>query len=248
MSERPAEVAPRPLRRRLHEQRLELTARLAPGIAHDIRNPLAAIVFNAAALATSDALTDDDRASLSEIRMAAERLQHSLEGLLEFAGPGSRAVDELALRDVFERVECLLRGSLRAGRHTLELHVRPPGARVRADATLLGQILVNLVVNAGESSTAPVRVTLRARIDPPAPGTRRLARITVEDDGPGVPDEVRARLFEPGFTTKPGASGLGLALAREAALGCDGRLECVPAERGACFELSLPATGEVGEP
>jgi len=67
--------------------------------------------------------------------------------------------------------------------------------------------------------------------------------VVVSDNGPGIPPEHRARVFQPSFTTNAGSGGVGLFLARDAASGCGGRLELEDRPRGACFAVSLPAGG-----
>jgi len=105
-----------------------------------------------------------------------------------------------------------------------------------ADANKLRQAIHNLVLNAVQVGGAGTRVQLEVGAD----GGR--ARITVADDGPGVPVELATTLFEPFVTARPGGSGLGLAVARRVAERHGGALvlESIPGERGARFSIYLP--------
>jgi signal transduction histidine kinase len=100
-------------------------------------------------------------------------------------------------------------------------------------------ILVNLLVNAAESSKQPIHVLLEASREPalaPEPG---MVRISVTDDGPGVPEALRDSIFHPFFTTHADGSGLGLTTAREAARDMGGDLILEPSAQGARFVALL---------
>ena len=96
-----------------------------------------------------------------------------------------------------------------------------PSLRVRADRACLRQILRNLGLNAIEAGGAPVEVGWRR--------DGREAEVYLRDHGPGLAEEIRARVFEPFFTTKPRGTGLGLAIARDLAERLGGRLALEPA-------------------
>jgi two-component system, NtrC family, sensor kinase len=109
------------------------------------------------------------------------------------------------------------------------------GASAPGHREKLRQVLVNLVRNAAEASGPGGRVSLRIVEQEGA------AELSVEDTGPGMPEEVRARLFEPFFTTRPRGTGLGLAVSRAIARAHGGELAAsVPGGQGARFALTLP--------
>jgi len=118
----------------------------------------------------------------------------------------------------------------------LRLHAAlEPGVRTRADRDQLTQVLVNLIKNAEEAMPGGGDIHVRVR------GTERDALLEVEDSGPGIAPEDRARIFEPYFTTKAGGSGLGLAIAARILQEHGGRLEVGGAPgAGARFSLVLP--------
>jgi signal transduction histidine kinase len=120
---------------------------------------------------------------------------------------------------------------------------------IEGDDHQLRQVFTNLVANALEALDGTGRVLVRVtRLDPPQWGTRDempagpALQIDVEDDGPGVPESIRERIFSPFFTTKPRGSGLGLAIVRKIVDAHEGRIELRPGTGGSgtCFRLVLP--------
>ncbi len=228
------------LAQRLHEQRLEATGRLVATIAHDLRAPLASIVFSADMLAGRSAILGDDaaRESLQDVRAAAGRLQRTIDGLLDFARLGPPVSVDVALADIFERLAGLLRPMLREGGHHLLTEVAPDAAWTRGNPLILEQVFVNLVINAVEAAPGAALIHIASR-----PENAGRLRVEVRDDGPGIPPALRERIFTPFFTTKARGTGLGLTLAREAAHALGGDLTLAPSDAGACFVLRLP-TGQ----
>ncbi len=232
------------LAKRLHQQRLESMGRWMTTAVHDLRTPLASVVFHAHLVrGRGESLSAADRGEhLEQICAAADRLQAALNGLLDFVRPGPRATQAVSLREAFERVGSLLRPTLREGGHWLE-HALAPGAEwVQGPPLVVEQVLINLVLNGLESAPGPRAVSLRAE------AAGEAVRVVVEDDGPGVPEALRGRLFELFFTTKPQGTGVGLATAREAAreMGGDVAYEPGGPAGGARFTFSLPAGREPG--
>jgi signal transduction histidine kinase len=233
------------LTRRLHRQRLEITGRLVAMIAHDLRVPLSSIVFNAD-VAYERQLSEAELAlTLADIRSAAARMRRSIDGLLDFARLGG-TVSAVDVADVSSRVESLLRPQMRDGGHQLQIDIDPQGAWVRANPLVVEQVLINLVMNAMEAAphAVHIRISTRKVSSLEVPNSQRgshpgeeFVRILVEDDGPGVPAELRERIFEPFFTTKPEGTGLGLPMAREALTNVGGALTIESSAKGACFAV-----------
>jgi len=238
----------RELARRLHQQRLESTGRLVASIAHDVRTGLASILYNADFLAGAahELSPREVIETANEIHSASRRLEGICAGLLGFAKLGPPVADDVALRDVVGRACSLVRPIYRERAHELKNRVSPPGLRVRGNSILIDQILVNLLVNAAEASRDPIRVALECEPETPGAGSRRV-RISVTDDGPGVPDSLRDSIFHPFFTTHSDGSGLGLTTAREAAREMGGDLVLERTERGARFVALLLSSEGGGE-
>ena len=128
---------------------------------------------------------------------------------------------------------------------TLEIEVAPDLPSIRGDRVQLQQVLVNLMVNAGQAMAkqAGVRVvTLRARLVETG-----ILAVTVQDTGPGVAPDDLPRLFEPLFTTKQGGMGMGLAICRTTVEAHGGQLSAEsPPGPGAIFRLTLPVIRDQG--
>ncbi|MCA9603971.1 MAG: HAMP domain-containing histidine kinase [Myxococcales bacterium] len=232
----------RELSRRLHQQRLEITGRLVASIVHDLRAPLASIVFSGEVLTGRiDRLSLDEIAELvSDIVHSARRLRHIVDSLLGFARLESSSDSASHLDDVLDRVSGLVRPVLRDRGHTLRTYVAPGARCVRGSGLMVEQILVNLILNAAEAAEEPIPITVSAALDEQRP---RVVRIRVVDEGPGIPESVRTHLFQPFFTTKQTGTGLGLTTGRESAREQGGDLVLDEAERGASFSLYLPVEG-----
>jgi len=228
------------LAQQLHRQRLEATGRLVAQIVHDLRAPLASIVFDAEVLAGRSAELDAFglRPTVDAVRRAADRLRKAVDGLLDFAKLGPPAEMEADIVEAVERAVSLLRPAVRCSPHRIEVALGSEPLRVCAPPLVVEQILVNLTLNAMEAASRAVTVRITAVL------LDETVRVTVEDDGPGMTAEARARAFEPFFTTKPQNSGLGLTSSRDAALDSGGDLRLEPSDVGARFVLVLPSSKE----
>ncbi len=191
-------------RERLAEGLAQL-GELSAGVAHELRNSLATL-SGWVALARRSDLPEGAAEALAEIARETEQISRVVADFLAFARPGTRRLDTLDLAAVVERAAS-------------DPRLEDPGVKVRIEATapftgdagLLERALRNLLLNAVEAQRAagrsgPVLLALGARGEE--------WEIAVEDRGPGLPEEVRAHLFEPFTSGRAGGAGLGLALAR----------------------------------
>jgi signal transduction histidine kinase len=220
----------------LHLERLGTIGKLAAGVAHDLRNLMVAfraLEYELASVAVPPALSEILTLGLAGV----ENMARTLGTLHEFARTGALALD-LATIDpatVVSDAVALARVDREFGLHVVTCEVAPSLPAVHADRRKLTQVLVNLVRNALHATRPeePVRITASAR--------EGVVVIAVSDDGPGVPAELRPRLFQPFASTKGDAGlGLGLYMARLIVVSHRGRLELVDQERGARFEVALP--------
>jgi signal transduction histidine kinase len=211
---------------RLHErlreaERLARSGELAAGMAHEIRNPLAAIV-NATALLTDEAkLTPDERSStLAAIRIEARRLNRILSDFLHLARPQEPRRAPGDIREVVQHVSMLIRGDRsRAPRVDVRVAVDPAVPRFAFDRDQVIQVLWNVALNSVEAMNGRGRLSLEvARQN----GDVALA---VSDTGPGIPPENLPRVFEPFYSGKPNGSGLGLTIAERIVAAHGGRIE-----------------------
>jgi signal transduction histidine kinase len=231
-------------------QRVELVGRLASGIAHDFNN-LLTVVLSLAQLAKEK--VPPGHPVLEDLNCIADAGQQAgnLAGqLLAFNRRRRRAPAEgrIDMSRVLRRSLELLRSTLPAT-IALEPLLSPTPLWVRGDETQLQQVLMNLCLNARDAMPGGGRLVVRTEAIeagpkgplPPADSTVRWARLSVEDSGEGMPEEVQARIFDPFFSTREHGSGLGLAVVQQIVTGYGGRVEvCSKLGDGSRFDVWLP--------
>ena len=192
------------------QEQLRSTGRLAAEIAHQLKNPLA--IINNAAFSLQKSLGDAKPTALLQLEMIREEVGRSDRILTELMGYAQLAEGRVERLDVREEVDLAVQ---RAFPPALQSAVRiqvtcaddlPPLLMQRAH---LREALVNLLTNAREVIPSDGTITIAAQLD-----ARGAVRITVTDDGPGIPDYQREQIFEPYFSTKEKGTGLGLAIVR----------------------------------
>ncbi|WP_437812118.1 ATP-binding protein [Sorangium sp. So ce1078] len=237
--------------RLVRSERLASVGRLAAGLAHEIGNPIAAILGFQELLLAGGLTPDEEREFVERMKRETERIHKILRDLLDFARPaagGAGQAGEEPSGSVAEGIEDVV--SLVAPQkafRAVELvrDVAPDVPPVPLSHGRLVQVLLNLLLNAADAvPRAGGRVVVRA-----SRGAGGGARIEVEDNGPGIAEAVRETLFEPFITTKEVGEGTGLGLAV-----CRGLVEAAGgsigvergAEGGARFVVLLPGAGERG--
>ncbi len=232
---------------RQHEK-LEAIGQLAGGVAHDFNNILTAVLGNVSLAREIAAPGTEISEILAEAETASLRARDLNRKLITFARGGSPVKQPTYLADlVRDTVKTSLDGSKIVPKVTI-----PEIIMAELDPVQIGQALRNMLDNSRKAMPDGGKVWVSAdRIDQPEIARRGLASIlkvdnyvvlTVADNGPGIPEEHRDKVFQPFFTTWPGASGLGLAVAYSIVKGHDGyiSLESQVAQ-GAAFSIYLPA-------
>ena len=228
----------------LRAERLAAVGRLAAQITHEIRNPLASLSLNTemleeqllAGLASVEA-REEARALVKAMAHEVDRLTEVTEEYLRFARMPKPMLTAVDLNDAMEDLVAFMSLELAADGVAVSRDLADEAPRVQADPAQLRQATLNLVRNAREAAGKGGHVTVRTRLDP----GRGRGVIEVEDDGPGVPPEARARLFEPFFSTKERGTGLGLALVQQIVHEHGGEVDCREARpHGALFAITLP--------
>lgn len=202
----------------VRSERMASVGRLAAGVAHEIGNPLAALMGMQDLLLDDDLPRETQHDFLGRMKRETERIHLVLRDLLDFARPEKPegGVDShhppAAVGAVVDEVFALVRPQQGLKAVTLINEAGGDGLLVALSAGRLAQVVLNLVLNAVDALAEagrerPARITVRARRDG---GT---VQVEVEDDGPGVPAAMQDRLFEPFVTTKEVGKGTGLGLA-----------------------------------
>ncbi len=216
--------------------RLTAMGELAAHVAHEIRNPLNTIHMNAQQLARDAALDPAVRLAAEDMRSGTGRIEEIVRQFLEVARPRRPRTEPLDLREHAESFGRAARAGFDAAGITFEVNAR--SARAHADPALLGEIVENLLRNAREALPTGGHV----RLETFERGGE--AMLAVQDDGPGVPEALRERIFDLYFTSKPDGTGLGLSLVSQMAsvMGGGVRLETPPGG-GARFVVHFPREG-----
>jgi len=226
------------LRQRLSEvEQLAAVGELAAGVAHEIRNPLAAILNAATLLEEEETLTAEERTSiLAAVKTEARRLNTTLSDFLLFARPREPSRQNGDIGKVVEHVSALLHEERsRRGGLQVDLRIEPTIPTFAFDADQLTQVLWNIARNGLEAMQGHGRLSLKV-------GRRNgEVLITISDTGPGIPPEERRHIFQPFVSKKPGGTGLGLAIAQRIVTAHGGRIDLESApDHGSRFIISLP--------
>ncbi|MGI5862461.1 MAG: ATP-binding protein [Myxococcales bacterium] len=219
------------MRGKLQSRERELQMMLA-GVAHEVRNPLGGIELFAGLLAEE---LEGDEGKLSHVRKVQRELGHLkrvVEDFLGFARDPRLTKESMDARELLDELSDLVRGD--ADAKGVSVVVESESVRLEGDRATLRRALLNLAQNAIQAAPQGGHVWLRART------AGESVVISVADDGPGVPEVERAKIFTPFFTTKEKGLGLGLAFVRRIAEAHGGTAALRPGEGGAVFELELP--------
>jgi signal transduction histidine kinase len=218
-------------------RRLSAAGRLTRGVAHEVKNPINAIVLHLQLL--QNKLRQDDpetRRHMDVIGNEIHRLDRVVQILVDFTRPRDLHLEEVDMRKILEDVAVL--AGPEAARHGIRMAQDLPGGPldVRVDPDLIKQAILNLVLNGVQAMTHGGTLALAARRDDEA------VLVEVRDQGGGIPPEVQEKIFELYFTTKEGGSGIGLAQTYQIMQWHYGSVEFdTIVGKGTTFRLRLPA-------
>jgi two-component system sensor histidine kinase PilS (NtrC family) len=214
-------------------ERLAELGRMSAGLAHEVRNPLAAMIGCLQLLPrqVGSTLAEEDVRMLAIVQREAERLSALVQQFLTYARPAPPERQQVALKRLLQDVVDAVRFGL-----ARDITLSGDELTLAVDPAQLRQVLWNLVHNAASMvDKEKGQVAIRIAVD----GDEAVVR--VDDNGPGVPEELRERIFEPFYSTRPDGNGLGLATAHQLVRQHRGGLSLVEsALGGACFEVRLP--------
>jgi signal transduction histidine kinase len=223
--------------------RLAAISRITSGVAHEVKNPLHAMVLHLELLRTKLTEGRDPAKHVDVLTTEVNRLNRVVQTFLDFTRPVEVQMRKAELNQMMRGVVQLAPvDGAREEAHRVRVVEQYADAplKVEADADLLKQALINIVVNACQAMPEGGQLTVTTEKLPDS-----QARLTVSDTGVGIPAEVREKIFNLYFTTKPQGSGIGLAQAFRAVQLHGGRIE-VDSEVGVgtTFRITLPTVGE----
>jgi signal transduction histidine kinase len=227
----------------VRSERLASVGRLAAGLAHEIGNPIAALIGLQDLLLDGGLSQEEQRDFIKRMRAETERVNRTLRDLLQFARPARENSSapsppgdvEAAIHDT----TALLMHQAALRDIELGIDVHPALPRVTLGSSQLTQVVLNLLLNAADAlqGRAGARITVQARASDAG------VQIAVEDNGAGVPSEIAEHIFEPFFTTKEvgKGTGLGLSVCQSLVAAAGGSLSLDATHRqGARFVVQLP--------
>jgi signal transduction histidine kinase len=220
---------------------------LAAGVAHEIGNPLAAIlgyvdILRADAAGKGELPTEERQDALDRVKAETQRINRIIRELLEYSRPSHEAPVPTDLLRLVQSAQALLAPQ---GRFREVRVVTVPAGETWPEALVvpsrLVQVLVNLMMNAADAMAGRGTIVVSCEVE------NRRVLVSVADEGPGIDKALRRKVFDPFFATKPvgQGSGLGLSVSRSIVESFSGTLELAPAVegQGAKFVLSLPGVG-----
>jgi signal transduction histidine kinase len=232
-------------RERLRD-RLAAVGEMAAAIAHEVKNPLAGIEVMAGLLRRKVADAPEAQAVLTDIIAEAKMANAIVQEVLEFVRPIRLQLERTAVSDAVQSAVQLADTKAQRGTIMVEVDVPARLPLIQGDQYQLTQLFTNLLINAYEAMEGRGRVTIVATETRMDDGAERRDAVLVEisDQGPGMPQEVAERVFNPFFTTKPQGSGLGLAIVRKIVDAHDGSIDLRTAPgNGTMIRVTLPVIG-----
>jgi PAS domain S-box-containing protein len=207
--------------------KLESIGRLAAGVAHEVKNPLAIILSAVEFLAQAIPNPDENvTMAMNDVQDAVRRADNVVRGLLDFSRATEFELDEVDLNEILEKAALLVRHALAKSHVKLAKELEEGLPKVMIDASKIEQVFVNLMINAIDAmpsgGSLTVRTSRRRMTVGPNVGVRHTDQfhigqsvvvVEIEDTGTGLDEGVRTRVFDPFFTTKPTGKGTGLGLA-----------------------------------
>ena len=236
-------------RERLRD-RLAAVGEMAAVMAHEIKNPLAAIEVVAGLLKRKAPQNEEVQALVRDIISEAKMANAIVQEVLAFVRPVRLQVDRTSLAEALASAVVLADGEAKRGSIQVDTSLPAHLPLLGADQYQLTQVFANLLINAYEALEGRGRIAISAVLATTAAdgallpdGHQPVATVVVDvaDDGPGMMPEVAEKIFNPFFTTKAQGSGLGLAIVRKIVDAHEGRIDMTTADgRGTRFRVTLP--------
>ncbi len=224
-------------------ERMDAAKAVARKIAHEVNNPLSIIKNYLKILQMRLA---EQNVDLNEIKIIQEEINSAsriVDGLSNFSLPDHAVKELLDINKVISEVLNITKGYLSTKAIRVHTQFKQPEINLKANKEGLKQVFTNLIKNAGEALTEGGDITVKTDLLPSEPP---FVQIIISDNGPGLPEEVRQRIFEPYITTKgQGHTGLGLSVVYGIVHSMKGTIQCLPQkDRGTEFKIRLPVNGD----
>jgi signal transduction histidine kinase len=222
-------------------QKFSALGQLSASLAHEIKNPLSSIKGTAEILLDEFPEDHPKREFVEILLKETTRLNNTVEEVLQFSrrggqGSGKKDVVTESLSRVIDRVASLLASQLRGKNITLTILGWEAGKTFLVAGEKLSQVFLNIILNAVDASPSKGEIIIETVKDDSG------CTVSVKDNGPGIPDSLKAEIFTPFYSTKEGGTGLGLSISKKIIDSFGGTLTLSDTETGgACFTIFLPA-------
>jgi signal transduction histidine kinase len=224
----------------LQAEKMALVGKLAAGMAHSIRNPFTSVKMRLFSLSRSLELFDTQKEDFEVISEEIRHIDTIVQNFLEFSRPPKLKMQSISPSAVVDQTLQLLEHRLKSYDVSAMIEREQPLPEIDADPEQLKEVLVNLMVNACEAIEKGGTIVIHEdKTRTSSDGS--VAVIRVSDDGPGIPEAIRAKVFEPFFTTKEEGTGLGLSIVARIIEEHGGSVAVESIEgQGTTFIISLP--------
>lgn len=218
-------------------EHLATLGELSAGLAHEIKNPLAGIKGAIDVIRDSIPPSDQHREVLGDVLHEVSRIDKIVKDLLNYAKPKPPSLTTISLPEMTQRIAAMARKSSKNGAHSIELIQLTALPEFTGDEMQMEQVLVNLLLNAQKATPHGGRIAIILSYDE----EEACIRMKVQDDGPGIAEEIKPRIFQPFFTTRTDGTGLGLATCLKNVQYHGGSIEVQSeAGHGTTFVISIP--------
>jgi signal transduction histidine kinase len=221
----------------VRQEQLATLGLAAAAIAHEVKNPLSSIKTLAQLMREDREINATYQRDLAYIVAETDRLNAFVRQLLSFARPSAHSA-VISVHEFLNAAAPILQRVSAERRIRIEHQVEPALAGLVVNRQALQHVVTNLVENAIDASPANATVRIEAGLEPPV-----TIRIAVTDAGPGIPEEMQEKIFEPFFTNKPGGTGLGLPIVKKNVEELEGQIWVVSPVvdgQGSSFVVTFP--------
>jgi signal transduction histidine kinase len=230
-------------RRLIQHEKLASIGRMAATIAHEIRNPLTSVKLNIQKVAEEERFAETVKAHLGLSLEGIDQIERFIKELLNFTRVQELSLERWPVAQIVEESLKMIRETLDQKKIAVETACDPGLPSILADADKLRQVFLNVLRNAHEVLGSGGKIGITC--DTVDEGGRRMVRVRISDNGPGIAEKDRPNIFEPFYTTKPSGFGLGLANARKIVEQHNGTIAVGKKRgRGSAFVILIPAEEE----
>ncbi len=225
--------------------RLSAAGEIAAGVAHQINNPLTTVIAEAHLLGMDIKPDDPQRESVDAIRQAAERAGSVVQRLLDLTRVHDYVMEPLDVNESLQNSIALVRAQIEPHLTRLDVRLEARLPLVSASRQHLEDVWLNLLLNARDALSTAENGMIK--VSSAYDAAARVIRVTVQDNGPGIPPDQLKNIFEPFFTTKDYGTGLGLAICRDVVIRHSGQISVDSVQgQGTTFTVTLPAGPTIG--